>query len=81
MQFMATEAARKRYWSRNFMGWRKFSNTRTNGAHEGVARLQERGWISNIITQNVDRLHHKAGAVDVLEIHGTTHRSDPVLLF
>jgi NAD-dependent deacetylase len=31
--------------------------------------------IDRIITQNVDRLHHKAGtpAEKVVELHGTTH--------
>ena len=24
--------------------------------------------------QNVDRLHHKAGSSNILELHGTTHR-------
>ena len=26
--------------------------------------------ISGIVTQNVDRLHHKAGSVNVVELHG-----------
>lgn len=30
-------------------------------------------WVSEIITQNVDRLHHKAGSHKVIELHGTTH--------
>lgn len=45
-----------------------------NPAHEGLARLQQRGWCDLILTQNVDRLHHKAGSSSVLELHGTTHR-------
>jgi NAD-dependent deacetylase sirtuin 4 len=40
----------------------------------GLARLQARGWVGPIITQNVDRLHQRAGTRDVLELHGTTHR-------
>ena len=30
--------------------------------------------MQGLITQNVDRLHHKAGSPGVLELHGTTHR-------
>lgn len=30
------------------------------------------GW-AELVTQNVDRLHHKAGSPSVLELHGTTH--------
>ena len=32
------------------------------------------GWGQGLITQNVDRLHHKAGSADILELHGTTHQ-------
>jgi NAD-dependent SIR2 family protein deacetylase len=32
------------------------------------------GWLDLVITQNVDRLHHKGGSGQVLELHGTTHR-------
>jgi hypothetical protein len=35
---------------------------------------QARGWVSGVLTQNVDRLHHRAGSNNVLELHGTTHR-------
>ena len=70
---MASEAARKRYWARSFAGWHEFSGVCPNAAHEGLARLQQRGWAGTLITQNVDRLHQKAGAGDVLELHGTTH--------
>jgi NAD-dependent SIR2 family protein deacetylase len=70
---MKSDANRRRYWARSFVGWQGFANVPTNGAHEGLARLQANGWVSNILTQNVDRLHCKAGARHVLEIHGTTH--------
>ncbi len=72
-QFMASEAARRRYWARSFAGWHEFSAVEPNAAHAALARLQLRGWLGPLITQNVDRLHSKAGAVDVLELHGTTH--------
>lgn len=74
MQFMGSEAARKRYWARSFAGWHEFSRVAPNAAHEGIARLQSRGWLHALVTQNVDRLHQKAGATDVIELHGTTHR-------
>ncbi|KAF9348376.1 NAD-dependent protein lipoamidase sirtuin-4 [Mortierella sp. AD094] len=32
------------------------------------------GYIRTLITQNVDGLHQKAGAKDVVELHGTLHR-------
>jgi NAD-dependent deacetylase len=42
-----------------------------NPAHYALAKLQEAGKISTIITQNIDGLHTRAGAKDVLEVHGT----------
>jgi NAD-dependent deacetylase len=42
-----------------------------NPAHLALARLQEAGFISVIITQNIDGLHRQAGSKDVLEVHGT----------
>ena len=36
--------------------------------------LQGLGWVGPLVTQNVDRLHSRAGYRDVLELHGTTHR-------
>lgn len=49
-----------------------------NAAHDALARLQRGNWAAGgFITQNVDRLHQKAGARDVLEIHGTTHECAP----
>lgn len=62
-----------RYWARSFAGWYEFADVEPNGAHTALAALQSRGWLSTLITQNVDRLHHKAGSNDVVELHGTTH--------
>ncbi|KAI8473267.1 MAG: DHS-like NAD/FAD-binding domain-containing protein [Monoraphidium minutum] len=75
-QFMRSPENRARYWHRSFCGWAEFAHCRPNAAHEGLARLQAGGWVDHTVTQNVDRLHHKAGADPrrVLELHGTTHR-------
>jgi hypothetical protein len=35
------------------------------------------GWLDLVITQNVDRLHHKGGSGQVLELHGIAHRCAP----
>lgn len=42
-----------------------------NAAHDALARLDQDGWIDAIITQNVDRLHERAGSRNVIEIHGS----------
>jgi NAD-dependent deacetylase len=46
-------------------------SARPNQAHIALARLQNDGYISEIITQNIDGLHSKAGAESVLEVHGS----------
>ena len=75
-QFMASEENRSRYWSRSYAGWERFSKTMPSAPHAALAQLQSMGYVNHIITQNVDRLHHKAGSdpAKVLELHGTTHR-------
>ena len=42
-----------------------------NDAHRGLARLERKGSLGTIITQNVDGLHQAAGNTDVIEFHGT----------
>jgi NAD-dependent deacetylase len=42
-----------------------------NPAHYGVAQLEQGGYLKTIITQNVDALHQRAGAINVLELHGS----------
>ncbi len=61
---------RRRYWARSFIGWPRLASTRPNRAHEALHRLERRGLVCGIITQNVDRLHHRAGSVGALELHG-----------
>jgi NAD-dependent SIR2 family protein deacetylase len=68
--FVGSPDARRRYWARSYLGWRQIAGARPNDGHRSVARLQERGLIDGIITQNVDGLHQAAGARDVIELHG-----------
>ena len=51
-----------------------FQNAEPNDAHFAIARLEERGLIKAVITQNIDRLHQKAGSQRVIELHGTANR-------
>jgi len=69
-EFVASAVNRRRYWARSFVGWRRFSGAGPNDGHRAVADLQRLGVIRAIITQNVDGLHQRAGAHDVLELHG-----------
>jgi len=45
-----------------------------NDAHIALARLEEIGKLTAVITQNIDNLHQLAGSKTVLELHGTTQK-------
>jgi NAD-dependent deacetylase len=42
-----------------------------NSAHHAIAELEHRGFVRGVITQNIDRLHRKAGSRNVIEVHGS----------
>lgn len=49
-----------------------FGNSQPNEAHYGLARLEQMGILKEIITQNIDNLHQKAGSTIVHEFHGNS---------
>ena len=49
-------------------------NAEPNSGHFALAELEKMKIIKAIITQNVDELHQKAGAVIVYEVHGNINR-------
>lgn len=42
------------------------------GTHAAIARLQQAGVVTHVITQSVDRLHTHAGSLGVVEVYGNT---------
>jgi NAD-dependent SIR2 family protein deacetylase len=70
-EFVDSGDARRRYWARAFVGWRRFASVEPNHGHRAIARLQSVGAVGSVITQNVDGLHQAAGSGDVIELHGT----------
>ena len=42
-----------------------------NRAHLALAELEARGMLDAVVTQNIDRLHAKAGSERVVEVHGS----------
>ena len=68
--FMGDEKARRRYWARSLVGWRRIRRAQPNGAHRALARLEAIGRIELVLTQNVDRLHQAAGSARVIDLHG-----------
>ena len=47
---------------------------RPNDAHAALARLEQKGVLKTVITQNIDGLQQAAGSRNVLELHGNTRR-------
>ncbi|GED23550.1 NAD-dependent protein deacetylase [Halomonas halmophila] len=68
--FMASHAARQRYWARALVGFRTLNQAQPNAAHQALARLEGQGSVAGIITQNVDGLHQRAGSRRVIDLHG-----------
>ena len=69
-EFINSHERRQRYWARSMRGWPGVRDARPNGAHRALALLESRGYIDTIITQNVDRLHQRAGSSRVIDLHG-----------
>jgi NAD-dependent protein deacetylase/lipoamidase len=45
-----------------------------NAGHLALAALERAGHVRAIVTQNIDRLHSRAGSQDVTEVHGSIAR-------
>lgn len=65
-----------RYKPENFFDWlhplaKTIFEAQPNPAHISLACLESAGLIQTVITQNIDRLHQRAGSKNVLEVHGT----------
>ncbi|MBU1011471.1 MAG: NAD-dependent deacylase [Bacteroidetes bacterium] len=51
-----------------------FGKAKPNDAHKGLAILESKGFIKEIITQNIDNLHQEAGSKVVYEFHGNSQQ-------
>ena len=52
-----------------------YLDAKPNYAHKGLAKLEEMGKLTTVITQNIDNLHQLAGSKNVLELHGSVYRN------
>jgi NAD-dependent SIR2 family protein deacetylase len=73
-EFLGKPSARRRYWVRSMLGWPIIAGAAPNAAHEALARLEDDGSLGQLVTQNVDGLHQRAGSAKVLELHGSIGR-------
>lgn len=68
--FVGELTTRQRYWARSLVGWRRFGRAQPNATHHALARLEQQGKLTLLLTQNVDRLHQAAGSENVVDLHG-----------
>ena len=65
----------QRFWSFYGERFQTLEDKRPNRAHEVLAELERAGLLDAVITQNVDRLHARAGSVELIEVHGSISHS------
>ena len=70
-EFVASREARVRYWQMRIELYEELRDAQPNAGHQVLAKLEERGQLAAVITQNIDGLHQLAGSQQVIEIHGT----------
>jgi NAD-dependent deacetylase len=61
----------ERFWSFYGQRFHTLEGKEPNAAHEALVELERRGVLRAVITQNIDRLHRKAGTTDLVEVHGS----------
>ena len=61
----------KRFWDFYRPRFHDLVDKQPNAAHEALAELERRGQLSAVVTQNIDRLHCRAGSARVVEVHGS----------
>jgi len=68
--FRTDEVVYRRYWARAYAGWPRFTGAAPNEAHRAFAAWEDAGTLVQVVTQNVDRLHQRAGSRAVVDLHG-----------
>jgi NAD-dependent deacetylase len=65
----------ERFW--HFYGdrFQTLEDKAPNAAHRALAGLERAGLVTAVITQNIDRLHARAGSRDLVEVHGSIAHS------
>jgi NAD-dependent deacetylase len=65
----------ERFWAFYGERFQALDDKRPNRAHEVLADLERAGILDAVITQNIDRLHERAGSRELVEVHGTIAHS------
>jgi NAD-dependent deacetylase len=71
----AWRADPERFWHFYGSRFQTLEGKEPNGAHRALVALERRGRLDAIITQNIDRLHRRAGSERLIEVHGSIDTS------
>lgn len=74
--FLTDPERRISHWRHRQERYPEMAAKQPNAGHYALAKLQQLGYIQEIITQNIDGLHQKAGSdpATVIELHGSVHQ-------
>lgn len=64
-----------RFWNFYDERFQTLQDKQPNGAHAALVTLERAGLLRAVITQNIDRLHGRAGTGELVEVHGTIDHS------
>ena len=72
-EFVSSRDARIESWRQKVIAWPVMRDAQPNAGHKAFVELERRGKRTAMITQNIDRLHQRAGQSPdrVIELHGT----------
>ena len=68
--FIASNVARQRYWSRSYFGWQRFSQASPNAAHNAIARLERLDGLHVVLEVGRDDPHGLTAAPADPDVHG-----------
>jgi NAD-dependent deacetylase len=61
----------ERFWQFYGQRFQTLNAKQPNRAHAALVALERAGLLEAVITQNIDRLHARAGSRELVEVHGT----------
>lgn len=72
-KIISDENTREKYWKMSTEFYETMKDAVPNVAHSTIKKLEDRGKLLAVVTQNVDHLHHRAGNSPdkIIELHGT----------
>ncbi len=75
-EFMRSKTARIQYWDQRLHMEKSLKHACPNQGHKAIAELENLGYLTCVITQNIDGLHQNSGIPEnkIIELHGNTRR-------